>query len=115
MICFVLFPQASQPSMNFNISELVYYGRARPDCISPTLRLYRFLFRPKINQNVWQQIDFQVFICFYYIHTEKYSPKSFVVNFRTQISSSQSEERMIVFTREKMIRPIRIVNDDFHV
>ena len=23
-ICFVLFPQASQPSMNFNISELVY-------------------------------------------------------------------------------------------
>jgi len=66
MISFVLFPQASQPSMNFNISELVYYGRAlmRPDCISPTLRLYRFLFRHKINQNVWQQIDFQVFICF---------------------------------------------------
>ena len=25
MISFVLFPQASQPSMNFNISELVYY------------------------------------------------------------------------------------------
>ena len=24
MISFVLFPQASQPSMNFNISELVY-------------------------------------------------------------------------------------------
>ena len=23
MICFVLFPQACQPSMNFNISELV--------------------------------------------------------------------------------------------
>ena len=37
----------------------------------------------------------------YYIHTEKYSPKSYVVNFRTQISSSQSEERTIVFTREK--------------
>ena len=32
-------------------------------------------------------------IVFYYIHTEKYSPKSYVVNFRTQISSSQSEER----------------------
>ena len=28
----------------------------------------------------------------YYIHTEKYSPKSYVVNFRTQISSSQSED-----------------------
>ena len=40
-------------------------------------------------------------ICFYYIHTEKYSPKSYVVNFRTQISSSQSEERTMVFTREK--------------
>ena len=26
MISFVLFPQASQPSMNFNISELVYYS-----------------------------------------------------------------------------------------
>ena len=34
-------------------------------------------------------------------HTEKYSPKSYVVNFRTQISSSQSEERTMVFTREK--------------
>ena len=33
----------------------------------------------------------------YYIHTEKYSPKSYVVNFRTQISSSQSEERTIFF------------------
>ena len=38
---------------------------------------------------------------FYYTHTEKYSPKSYVVNFRTQISSSQSEERTMVFTREK--------------
>ena len=37
----------------------------------------------------------------YYIHTEKYSPKSYVVNFRTQISSSQSEERTMVFTRQK--------------
>ena len=40
-------------------------------------------------------------IYIYYIHTEKYSPKSYVVNFRTQISSSQSEERTMVFTREK--------------
>ena len=49
-------------------------------------------------------------ITVYYIHNEKYSPKSYVVNFRTQISSSQSEERTMVFTREKkkkMIRPIR--------
>ena len=37
----------------------------------------------------------------HYIHTEKYSPKSHVVNFRTQISSSQSEEGTMVFTREK--------------
>ena len=37
----------------------------------------------------------------YYTHTEKYSPKSYVVNFCAQISSSQSEERTIVFTREK--------------
>ena len=37
----------------------------------------------------------------YDTHTEKYSPKSYVVNFRTQISSSQSEERTMVFTREK--------------
>ena len=40
-------------------------------------------------------------ITVYYIHNEKYSPKSYVVNFRTQISSSQSEERRMVFTREK--------------
>ena len=40
-------------------------------------------------------------IYIYYIHTEKYSPKSYVLNFRTQISSSQSEERTMVFTREK--------------
>jgi len=37
----------------------------------------------------------------YYIHTKKYTPKSYVVNFRTQMSSSQSEERTMVFTREK--------------
>ena len=37
----------------------------------------------------------------YYIHTEKYSTKSYVVNFRTQISSSQSEERTMIFTRGK--------------
>ena len=48
----------------------------------------------------------------YYIHIENYLPKS--VNFRTQISSSQSEERTMVFTREKkMIRPIRIAIDVF--
>ena len=34
-----------------------------------------------------------------YIHTEKYSPKSYVVNFHTQMSSSQTEERTMVFTR----------------
>ena len=42
-------------------------------------------------------------ILIYYIHTEKYSQKakSYVVNFPTQISSIQSEERTMVFTREK--------------
>ena len=40
-------------------------------------------------------------ITVYYINNEKYSPNSYVVNFRTQISSSQSEERTMVFTREK--------------
>ena len=52
-------------------------------------------------------------ITLYYIHTEKYSPKSYVGNFRTQISSSQSEEWTMIFTRKKMIRPIRIANDVF--
>ena len=37
----------------------------------------------------------------YYVYTEKYSPKSYVIIFRTQISSSQSEEQTMVFTREK--------------
>ena len=37
----------------------------------------------------------------YYIHTEKYSPKSYVVNFYTKMSSSQSEKRTMFFTREK--------------
>ena len=47
-------------------------------------------------------------IPFYYLRAEKYSPKSYVVNFRTQMSSSQSEGRTTVFTLEKkMIRPIR--------
>ena len=40
-------------------------------------------------------------ITVHYINNEKYSPNSYVVNFRTQISSSQSEERTMVFTREK--------------
>ena len=38
---------------------------------------------------------------FYYIHTEKCSPKNYLVNFCTQISSSQPEERTMVFTHEK--------------
>ena len=51
----------------------------------------------------------------YYIHTEKYSPKSCVVNFDTQMSSGQSEEWTMVFTREKLIRPIRIANEVFYM
>ena len=49
----------------------------------------------------------------YYIHTEKYSPKNCVVNFDTQMSSSQSEEWTIVSHVKKIIRPIRIANDVF--
>ena len=41
------------------------------------------------------------FIFLHPLHTEKYSPKSYVVNFRTQVSSSQSEERTMVSTRGK--------------
>ena len=51
----------------------------------------------------------------YYIHTEIYSPKSYVVNFHTQMSSSQSEARTMFCTHEKMIRPTRIVSAVFHV
>ena len=49
--------------------------------------------------NIRNKTNFYIYI--YYIHTEKYSPKSYVVDFRTQMSSSQSEERTMVFTREK--------------
>ena len=40
-------------------------------------------------------------IMFYYISTEIYSLKSHVVNFRSEISSGQSEERTTFFTCEK--------------
>ena len=49
----------------------------------------------------------------YYIPTEKYSPKSYVVNFRTQISYSQSEERTIFLTREKIDTSNQNPNDIF--
>ena len=49
------------------------------------------------------QPTFQTSTHVYRIHTEKYSPKSYVVNFHTQMSSTQSEERMTVFTREKYV------------
>ena len=38
---------------------------------------------------------------FYYISTEIYSLKSHVLNFRSEISSGQSEERTTFFTCEK--------------
>ena len=38
---------------------------------------------------------------FYYISTEIYSLKSHVVNFRSEVSSGQSEERTTFFTCEK--------------
>ena len=52
--------------------------------------------------NLWGiRVRFESETLIYYIHTEKYSRKSYVVNFRTQISSNQSEERTMVFTLEK--------------
>ena len=50
---------------------------------------------------------------FYYIHNEKYSPKSYVVNFHSQMSSSQSESEQWFSHVKKMIRPIRIASDVF--
>ena len=47
----------------------------------------------------------------YYIHTEKYSPKSYVVNFHTQMSSSLQRSERCFSHVKKMIRPIRIAND----
>ena len=44
MISFVLFPQASQPSMNFNISELVSQGETKRRMIFQTNTVR---FRPK--------------------------------------------------------------------
>ena len=40
-------------------------------------------------------------ITVYYINNEKYSPNSYVVNFRTQISSSQPEERWFSHLKKK--------------
>ena len=50
---------------------------------------------------------------FYYIRTEKYTPKSYVVNFHTQIGSSPSKEWTVVYTREKNDTSNKIANDVF--
>ena len=47
------------------------------------------------------------------INTEIYSLDSNDVNVHTHTRSSQSEERTMLFTRDKTIRPIIIVNDVF--
>ena len=47
------------------------------------------------------------------VYTEKYSPKSYVINFHMQMSSSQSEEQRWFSHMKKMIRSIRIANDVF--
>ena len=52
-------------------------------------------------------------IDFYYIRTEKYTPKSYVVNFHTQIGSSPSKEWTVVYTREENDTSNRIANDVF--
>ena len=47
------------------------------------------------------------------INTEIYSLDSNDVNVHTHTRSSQSDERTMLFTRDKTIRPIIIVNDVF--
>ena len=61
--------------------------------------LWYYMIYVMIWYDIWYMIWYDMMI--YYIHTEKYSPKSCVVNFDTQMSSSQSEEWTMVFTREK--------------
>ena len=52
---------------------------------------------PSKPRLIFSRINGPIYVFIIYI----LSPKSYVVNFRTQISSSQSEERTMVFTREK--------------
>ena len=57
-----------------------------------------------------------LYLLLLYTYCDTVSMKSYVVNFHTQMISSQSEERTMFFTREKKkkrISPIRIANDIF--
>ena len=49
----------------------------------------------------------------YFIYTGKYSPKSYVVNFRTQFVVANQRSKRWFSHVKKMIRPIRIANDVF--
>ena len=69
-------------------------------------RLKIFILTPILGWICGLFISFALFcsvyaINIYCIHTEKYSPKSCVLNFDTQMSSCQSEEWTMVFTREQ--------------
>ena len=70
-------------------------------CHQNRIMIFYLVHSSPIGDEHFGLFSFYDIFAYYYIHTEKYSPKSSVVNFRTQISSSQSEERTMVFTRER--------------
>ena len=85
--------------------------RFRNDVLNfPQFLVLKIFKQVDCNKGIW---SFCYSIIMYYTHTEKYSPKRYVVNFHTQISSSQSEYRTMVFLAQKMICPIRITNNVF--
>ena len=64
---------------------------------------------PLLVSSIWDCSEGKKIV--YYIHTEKYSPKSYVVNFHTQMSSSLQRSERCFSHVKKMICPIRIAND----
>ena len=67
---------------------------------------------PLLVSSIWDRSEGKKIMYYsYYIHTEKYSPKSYVVNFHTQMSSSHQRSERCFSHVKKKIRPIRIAND----
>ena len=64
---------------------------------------------PLLVSSIWDRSEGKKIM--YYIHTEKYSPKHYVVNFHTQMSSSHQRSERCFSHVKKKIRPIRIAND----
>ena len=68
---------------------------------------------PLLVSSIWDRSEGKKIMYYnsYYLHTEKYSPKSYVVNFHTQMSSSHQRSERCFSHVKKKIRPIRIAND----